>query len=105
MRNLGDMNVLYNAQNVILLCEIVENKFQLRHDKYGFNPRRCNSASFLSGSIERDLSKVIIALPTTNEVVDVFEQTLTGGFSCVNTCLAFDTEMLLLNYPEKTEDV
>ena len=88
-----------------MTCITLKNKFQLRHDKYGFNPRRCNSASFLSGSIERDLSKVIIALPTTNEVVDVFEQTLTGEFSCVNTCLAFDTEMLLLNYPEKTEDV
>ena len=67
------MNDLYNAQDVILLCEIIQSKFQLVHDKYGFNPRRCNSASSLSGSIERDLSKVIIALPTTNEVVDVFE--------------------------------
>ena len=77
MRNLGDMNDLYNAQDVILLCEIIENRFQLMHDKYGFNPRKCNSASSLSGSIERDLSKVIIALPTTKEIVDVFEQTLT----------------------------
>ena len=41
----------------------------------------------LSGSVERDLSKVIIVLPTTNETVDVFKQTLTGGFSCVNTGL------------------
>ena len=63
MRNLGDMNDLYNAKDVILLCEIIQSKFQLVHDKYGFNPRRCNSASSLSGSIERDLSKVIIALP------------------------------------------
>ena len=77
MRNLGDMNDLYNAQDVILLCEIIENRFQLMHDKYGFNSRKCNSASSLSGSIERDLSKVIIALPTTKEIVDVFEQTLT----------------------------
>ena len=105
MRNLGDMNDLYNTQDVILLCEIIENRFQLMHDRYSFNPRKCNSASSLSGSIERDLSKVIIALPTTNEIVDVFEQTLTGGFSCVNTRLAFDTEILLSNSPEKTEDV
>ena len=101
MRNLGDMNDLYNAQDVILLCEIIENRFQLMHDRYSFNPRKCNSASSLSGSIERDLSKVIIALPTTDEIVDVFEQTLTGGFSCVNTSLAFDTEILLPNSPEK----
>ena len=95
------MNDLYSTQDVILLREIIENRFQLMHDKYSFNPRKCNSASSLSGSIERDLSKVIIALPTTNEIVDVFEQTLTGGFSCVNTRLAFDTEILLPNSPEK----
>ena len=73
MRNLGDMNDLYNTQDVILLCEIIKNRFQLMHERYGFNPRKCNSASSLSGSIERDLSKVIIALATTNEIVDVFE--------------------------------
>ena len=48
------------------------------HDRYSFNPRKCNSASSLSGSRERVLSRVIIALPTTNKIVDVFEQTLTG---------------------------
>ena len=73
-------------------------------DRYGFNPRKCDSASSLCGSIERDLSKVIIALPTTNEIVDVLQQILTGGFSCVNTRLAFDTEILLSNSTEKTED-
>ena len=38
MRNLGDMNDLYNAQDVILLCEIIENCFQVMNDTYGFNP-------------------------------------------------------------------
>ena len=28
MRNLGDLNDLYNAQDVILLCELIENRFQ-----------------------------------------------------------------------------
>ena len=101
MRNLGGMNDLYNTQDVILLFEIIENRFQLMHDRYGFNTRKCNSASSLSGSIERDLPKVIIALPTANEIVNIFEQTLTSGFSCSNTCLAFDTEILLPNAPAK----
>ena len=105
MRNLGDMNDLFNTQDVVLLCEITENRFQLMHDRCGFNPRKCNSASSLSGSTERDLSKVIIALPTTNEIVDISEQTLTGGFSCVNTRFAFDTEILLPNAPAKADDV
>ena len=55
-------------------------------------------------NIGRDLSKVIIALPTSNETVDIFKQTLTGSFSCVNTRLAFDTEILLPNSNEKGDD-
>ena len=64
----------------------------------GYNPRKCNSASTLSGCTEREMSNVIIALPTNNEYINLFEQTLTGGFSCVNTRLAFDTEILLPNH-------
>ena len=97
MRELYDMNDLYNAHDVILLCEIIENRFQLMCDKYGFNPRKCNSASSLSGCTEQHLSKVIIALSTSNKIVQVFEKTLTGAFSCVNTKLSFDTEILLPN--------
>ena len=52
MRNLNDMNDLYNAQNVVLLCEKIEDRLQLMYDKYRFNPRKCNSASTLSGCIE-----------------------------------------------------
>ena len=89
----------------ILFCEITENRFQLMHDRYGLNLRKCNSASSLSGSIEPDLSKVIIALQTINEIVDIFEQTLTGRFSCANTRLAFDTEIRLPNAPAKADGV
>ena len=31
MRKLGDMNDLYNMQDVILLCEIIENRFEKMH--------------------------------------------------------------------------
>ena len=66
MRNLSDMNDLYNAQDVILLCEIIENRFQMMQDKYGFNPRKCNSASSRSSCIERNITKIIIPCqPTT----------------------------------------
>ena len=40
IRNLGDINNLYNAQDVISICEIGENRFQFMHDTYGFNPRK-----------------------------------------------------------------
>ena len=104
MRNLGNMNDLYNAQGVILLCKIAENRFQFMHDQYGFNPRKCNSASTVSGFIEREMSRVITALLTPNEAVDFFEQIITGGFSLVNTRLAFDTEILLPNLISNNEE-
>ena len=42
-------------------------------------------------------SKCCIALPTDAEVVRVFEKTLIGGYSCVNTRIAFDTDLFLNN--------
>ena len=41
------------------------------------------------------MKKYLQALPTDSEHVRVFERTLIGGFSCVNTRLAFDTEILI----------
>ena len=46
----------------------------------------------------------IIALPTSNKVTDIFEQTKTSGFSSVNTILAFDTEILLPNLIQKNSE-
>ena len=74
MRNLGDLNDLYNTQDVILLCEILESRFQAMQNTYGFNPRKCNSASTMSSCIEHEMSKVIITLPTTSKHVKIFEQ-------------------------------
>ena len=103
MRNLGDLNDLYNAQNVILLWEIIESRFQMMNSKYGFNPRKCNSTSSMSGCIEREMSRTILALPTKLDHVETFQQMVMGGFSSLNTRLAFDTQILLPNLDHKTE--
>ena len=104
MRHLGDLNDLYNAQDVISLTELIENRFQFMQDNYGFNPRKCNSASSLSGCIEREMSKVIVTFPTNVEHLEIFEKTVTGGFSCVNTRLAFDTSILCRKKADGTRD-
>ena len=65
---------------------------------FKFNPRKCNSASSFSGCVHRDKSKCCIALPTNAEHVRAFDKTLIGGFSCVNTRLAFDTEVLMNDF-------
>ena len=60
-----------------------------------YNPRKCNSASSFSGCVHRNKIKCCIALPTDAEHATAFEKSLIGGFSCVNTRLAFDTNVLL----------
>ena len=47
---------------------------------------------------------MIIALHSSNEVFDIFEQTINAGFSCINNCLAFDTEIFLLNVTKQTNE-
>ena len=54
VRDLSDLNDLYNAQDVIILLEIIENRFQKMQDKTGYNPRIINSACKLSGCIQRE---------------------------------------------------
>ena len=105
MRNLGDLNDLYNTQDVILLTQILESRFQVMQNTYGFNPRKCNSVSTMSCCIERKMSKVIITLPAKIEHVEIFEQTVIGGFSCVNNRLAFDTQILLPNFLDSEMNV
>ena len=95
LENLGELNKIYNFQDTIILCEISEECSSHLQDLFKFNPRKCNSASSLSGCVHRDKSKCCIALPTDTEHVRVFKKTLIGGFSCLNTRLAFDTEILL----------
>ena len=51
----------------------------------------------MSGRIEMEMSKVIIALSTNNEEIDIFEGTITGRFSCINTRFDFETVTLMLN--------
>ena len=56
----------------------------------------------MSGCIEREMSKVILALTTKYEHVEIFEETKIGSFSCVNTRLAFDSQILSPNLADKT---
>ena len=101
MKNLSDLNDLYNVQNVILLMVITENRLQEMQNETSYNPRKINSANKQSGCIQREQSKCVLALPTNNCHVEIFEKTLSGDFSCVNTRLSFDTELLMPNLIEK----
>ena len=57
----------------------------------------------MSGCIEREMSKTILALPTKYEHVETFEETVVGGFSCINTRLAFNSQILLPNLTDKID--
>ena len=95
LQNLGELNHVYNFQDTIILCEIFEQRSSRLQEIFKYNPRKCNSASSFSGCVHRNKSKCCIALPTDAEHVRVFEKTLIGSFNCVNTRLAFDTEVLI----------
>ena len=94
MRNLRDLNDLYNTQDVILLTEIIETQFQAMQNTYGFNLKKYNLASSTSGCIVIEMSKIILELPTKYHHAEIFEEIVVGGFSCVNTRLAFDSQIL-----------
>ena len=95
LETLGDLNRIYNIQDTLILCEIFEQRSQLLQELFKFNPRKCNSASAFSGYVHRNKSKCNIVLPLGAKIVRIFEKTLIGGYSCVNTRLAFDTEIFL----------
>ena len=95
LKNLGELNKIYNFQDTIILFETFEQRSEYLQKLFKYNPRKCDSTSSFSGSVHRDKSKCLIALPTDAGHVRVFEKTLIGGFSCVNTRLAFDIQILL----------
>ena len=103
VRHLDDLNMIYNFQDTIISWKIFEWIASFVNDKFKFNPRKCNSASSFSECVQRDKRKCLIALPTNSEHVPLFEKTLIGGFSGVNTRLAFDTTILFLNENESNE--
>ena len=57
----------------------------------------------MSGCIETEISKIILALPTKYDHVEIFEEDVIEGFSCVNTRLAFDSQILLPNLTDKID--
>ena len=96
LKDLGELNKIYNFQDTVILCEIFEQRSSHLQKLFRFNPRKCNSASSFSGCVHRDKSKCLIALHTEAEHVTIFEKTI-GVFSCVNTRLAFNTQILRSN--------
>ena len=91
LKTLGDLNRINNFQDTAILCEIFEQRSTLLQKLFKYNAKKCNSASSFSGCVHRLKSKWCIALQTDAEIVRVFEKTLIGGYSCVNTRMAFDT--------------
>ena len=101
MCTLSDLNALYNFQGTIILTEIFENRIENMQQKFKFNPRKCSSASTLSGAIQRDMSKVIISLPTNTDVIELMEETLIGGMSVVNSRIGLDSNLFTKNNNQK----
>ena len=70
-----------------------EGKFFLPHHFYS-SLKETTITTEDYNSVDRDKSKCLIALLTEAEHVKLFEKTMIGGFSSVNTRLAFDSKIL-----------
>ena len=95
LKTLEDWNRIYNFQDTAILCEIFESRSALLQKLFKYNAEKCNSASSFSGCVHRLKSKCKIVLPTDAENVRIFEKIVMGGYSCINTRMAFDTDLLL----------
>ena len=95
LKTLEDLNRIYNFQDTAILCEMFEQRASLLQKLFKFKHRKCNSASSFSSCVQRFKSKCCIALETDAEVIRVFEKTLIEGYNCVNTRMAFDTDVFL----------
>ena len=96
LKTLGNLNLICNFQDTTILCEIFEERSSLQK-LFKYNAKKCNSASSFSEFVQRLKSKCSIALPTDAEIINVFEKTVMGGYSCVNTRVGFDTDLFLNN--------
>ena len=103
LKTLGDLNKMYNFQDTLILCEIFEQRASRLQQLFKYDARKCNSASGFSGCVHGLKSKCSIVLPTNAEISRVFKTTLIGGYSCVNTRMAFDSDILVKD--PKTEKV
>ena len=95
LKTLGDLNRIYNFQDTAILCKIFESRSALLQKLFKYNAKKCNSTSSFSGCVHRLKSKCKIVLPTDAEIVRIFEKTVMGGYCCINTKMAFDTNLLL----------
>ena len=91
----GDLNRIYNFQDTAILCEIFESRSALLQKLFKYSPKICNSASSFSGCVHKLKSKCRIVLPTNAKTVRVFEKTVLGRYSCINTRIGFDTNLFL----------
>ena len=101
MSNLSNLNALYNFQDTIIFAEIFENRANIMHEKFRYNPLKCSSASTLSGAIQRHHSKVILSFPINADITELMEKTLIGGMSIINTRVGFDTNIFIKDKEQK----
>ena len=100
LKNLREFNHIYDFQDTIILCEIFEQQSSHLQDIFKYNPTNVIlQVVSVVASIGIKVSVVLLFLLTVN-MLENLKKTLIGGFSCVNTRLASDTEVLI----NKNED-
>lgn len=55
LKDLGELNKIYNFQDTRMLCKIFEQRSEFQK-LFKYSARRCNSASSFSASVHREVS-------------------------------------------------
>ena len=89
VENLGELK---DKEDTIIFYKIFESQASFVSKKSKFNSRKRDLASSFNW-VHCNKSKCFITLLTISELVKLFEKKLIGGFSAVNTRLAFDLQI------------
>ena len=59
LKDLGELNKIYNFQDTIILCKIFEQRSEYLQKLFKYNTRKCNFASSFSGCMHRDKNRCL----------------------------------------------
>ena len=94
LRNLDDLNALYNASDVIIMANVVNKRLHKLFHLFGYEPKHFASTTGFSSAALAKHSRQIITNPQNNDVLMAFENAVRGGYSAVMQRLSFDTSII-----------
>ena len=91
IKNLDQLNYLYNMSDVIILANIVNKRLYDLSKLFVYEPKHFASTTGFSSAALARHSRHILVNPTSYKLLNAFEMGVRGGYSSIPQRLAFDT--------------